>query len=165
VVAASDVGVRVRPLRPDDRAWARELVVERWGDEMAVGHGQVWHPAELDGFVAEDDDGSLVGLLTFDVDGDVLEVVTMDALRQREGLGTALMLAAIERAHAAALRVRVMTTNDNEPAIAFYEHLGFSVAEVRRRGVDEARKVKPSIPLTGVNGTPITDEVLLELRP
>jgi ribosomal protein S18 acetylase RimI-like enzyme len=159
------MGVRVRPLRPDERAWARDVVVERWADEIVVGHGKVWRPADLDGFVAQDDDGSLVGLLTFDVEDDVLEVVTMDALREREGIGTALMLAAIERAHAAALRVRVMTTNDNEPAISFYEHLGFAVTEVRKGAVDESRKRKPSIPLVGVNGTPISDEVLLELRP
>jgi ribosomal protein S18 acetylase RimI-like enzyme len=159
------VGVRIRPLRPDDREWARSTMLERWGDEIAVGHGVVWRPAELDGFVAQEDDGTLVGLLTFDVDGDVLEVVTIDALRAREGIGTALMLAVIERAHAAAMSVRVMTTNDNEPAIAFYRRLGFRVAEVRRGGVAEARAIKPSIPLVGIGGTPITDELLFELRP
>lgn len=158
------MGVRVRPLQPDERDWAGDLVRERWGDEIVVGHGRIWRPAELDGFVAQDD-GTRVGLLTFDADDEVLEVVTMDALRERRGIGTALMLAAIERAHAAALRIRVMTTNDNAPAIAFYEHLGFAVVEVREGAVAEARKVKPSIPATGVGGTPITDEVLLELRP
>jgi ribosomal protein S18 acetylase RimI-like enzyme len=159
------MGVRVRPLRADERDWARSLMLERWGDETAVGHGVVWRPAELDAFVAQDDDGSRVGLLTFDVGDEVLEVVTIDALREREGIGTALMLAAIERAHAAAVTaVRVMTTNDNEPAIAFYEHLGFRVTEVREGAVADARALKPSIPLVGVGGVPITDEVVLELR-
>jgi ribosomal protein S18 acetylase RimI-like enzyme len=160
------VGVRVRPLRPDERGWVRSLMLERWGDETAVGHGTVWRPAELDGFVAQDDDGSRVGLLTFDVQDDVVEVVTIDALREREGIGTALMLAAIERAHASAVStVRVMTTNDNEPAIAFYERLGFRVAEVRQGAVAESRVLKPAIPLVGVGAVPITDEVILELRP
>jgi ribosomal protein S18 acetylase RimI-like enzyme len=160
------MGIRVRPLRPDERDWARSLMLERWGDERAVGHGVVWRPAQLDGFVAQDDDGSRVGLLTFDVQDDVLEIVTIDALREREGIGTALMLAAIERAHAAAAStVRVMTTNDNEPAIGFYEHLGFRVTEVREGAVADARALKPSIPLVGVGGVPMTDEVILELRP
>jgi ribosomal protein S18 acetylase RimI-like enzyme len=160
------MGVRVRPLRPDEREWVRDLLLERWGDERVIGHGLVWRPAELDGFVAQDDDGDRVGLLTFDVREDVLEVVTIDAFRPRQGIGTALMLAAIERAHAAAIgRVLVMTTNDNEPAIAFYEHLGFRVTEVREGAIEESRKLKPSIPPIGVGGTPITDEVLLELRP
>lgn len=159
------MGFRVRPLRPGEREWARSVLRERWHDEIVVGHGVTWRPAELDAFVAEEDDGSLVGLLTFDVDAGALEVVTIDALRERRGIGTALMLAAIERAHAAAMSIRVTTTNDNEPAIAFYEHLGFRVTEVREGAVDEARAVKPSIPPTGVGGTPIRDEVLLELRP
>jgi len=141
-------------------------MLERWGDETAVGHGLVWRPAELDAFVAQDDDGTRVGVLTYDAREDALEIVTIDAFRPREGIGTALMLAAIERAHdAAAQRVVVMTTNDNEPAIAFYEHLGFRVTEVREGAIEEARAIKPSIPPTGVGGTPITDEVLLELRP
>jgi ribosomal protein S18 acetylase RimI-like enzyme len=141
-------------------------MLDRWGDERVVGHGLVWRPAELDGFVAQDDDGERVGLLTYDVREDVFEIVTVDAFREREGIGSALMLSAIERAHASACpRVLVMTTNDNGPAIAFYEHLGFRVVEVREGAVAASREVKPSIPAIGVGGVPITDEVLLELRP
>lgn len=160
------MGVRVRPLRPDERAWARSFLLERWGGETVVGHGVEFRPAELDAFVAQDDDGTLVGLLTFVPDGDVLEIVTVDALRPREGIGSALLLEAIERAHAAACRiVRVMTTNDNAPAIALYERLGFRIAEVREGAVARAREMKPSIPLVGVGGTPISDEIVFELRP
>jgi ribosomal protein S18 acetylase RimI-like enzyme len=160
------MGFRVRPLRPDEREWVRSLMQERWGDERVVGHGFVWRPAELDGFVAQDDDGERVGLLTFDVREDAFEIVTVDAFRDREGIGSALMLTAIERAHASAhARVVVMTTNDNQPAMAFYEQLGFRVVEVREGAVEASRAIKPSIPLIGVGGVPITDEVLLELRP
>ena len=155
--------MRVRPIRDDDRAWVRTTLIERWGDEVVVGHGVVFRPVELDGFVAQDDDGTPVGLLTFDVEDAVLEVVTVDAFRPREGIGSALMLAAIERAHAAACaRVRVMTTNDNAPAIAFYRSLGFRVAEVRAGAVEASRALKPSIPRLGVGGVPITDEIDLE---
>ena len=156
--------MRVRPIRDDDRAWVRTTLIERWGDEVVVGHGMVFRPVELDGFVAQDDDGTPVGLLTFDVEDAVLEVVTVDAFRPREGIGSALMLAAIERAHAAACaRVRVMTTNDNAPAIAFYRSLGFRVTEVRAGAVEASRALKPSIPRVGVGGVPITDEIDLEL--
>jgi ribosomal protein S18 acetylase RimI-like enzyme len=159
------MGVRVRPLRPDERPWARSVMLELWGDERVVAHGMEWRPAELDGFVAQEDDGDRVGLLTFDLADGVLEIVTVDAFRRHEGIGTALMLAAVERAHAAACAVvRVTTTNDNEPAIGFYEHLGFRVVEVREGAITEARKLKPSIPMVGVAGRPIVDEVLLELR-
>jgi ribosomal protein S18 acetylase RimI-like enzyme len=160
------MGVRVRSLRSDDRDWLASMAIELWGDQIVVGHGRTWRPAELDGFVAQDDDGQRVGVLTFEIRDDEVEVVTIDVLRRREGIGTALMLAVIERAHAAArTRMLVMTTNDNVPALGLYERLGFSVVEVREGAVAESRRIKPSIPLTGVGGTPITDEVLLELRP
>jgi hypothetical protein len=35
---------------------------------------------------------------------------------------------------------------------------------VREGAVDEARKLKPSIPLIGAGGVPITDELELERR-
>jgi ribosomal protein S18 acetylase RimI-like enzyme len=159
------VGVRVRPIRDDDRDRVRSILLERWGDEIVVGHGVVFRPAGLDGFVAQDDDGSLVGVLTFEMDGEALEVVTVDAVRRRQGIGSALMLAAIERAHAAACaRVRVMTTNDNVPAIALYGSLGFRVREVRAGAVEASRALKPSIPRVGLGGVPITDEIDFELE-
>jgi hypothetical protein len=75
------------------------------------------------------------------------------------------MLAAIERAHAAACaRVRVMTTNDNVPAIALYGSLGFRVREVRAGAVEVSRALKPSIPSVGLGGVPITDEIDFELE-
>jgi ribosomal protein S18 acetylase RimI-like enzyme len=158
--------VRVRPLRPDDRDWVRSIAVELWGDDIVVGHGAVWRPHELDGFVAVDDDGDRVGLLTLEVRSDAVEVVTLDALRPRRGIGTALMRAAIERARTAGRdRVLVMTTNDNGPAQRLYERLGFRVVEIREGAVAESRKVKRSIPLVGVDGTPIADEIVFELRP
>jgi ribosomal protein S18 acetylase RimI-like enzyme len=142
------------------------MAVELWGDDIVVGRGRVWRPADLDGFVAQDDDGDIVGLLTFEIRDDELEVVTLDAFRRRTGIGSALMLAAIERAHAAAReRVTVMTTNDNTPARGLYERLGFRVAEIRRGAVAESRGLKPSIPFVGVGGVPITDEIVFELRP
>jgi hypothetical protein len=36
------------------------------------------------------------------------------------------------------------------------------VVAVREGAVDEARQMKPSIPLVGKNGVPITDEIELE---
>ncbi|MGH2669162.1 MAG: hypothetical protein ACRDH5_08630 [bacterium] len=43
---------RVRQVRDEDREWVRDLIRERWGDEIVVGHGVVYEPAELDGFIA-----------------------------------------------------------------------------------------------------------------
>jgi hypothetical protein len=59
--------------------------------------------------------------------------------------------------------VVAVTTNDNDHARRFYERLGFSVREVRPGAVTESRKLKPTIPLTGEDGTAITDEIEYEM--
>src|SRR6201995_5873250 len=75
-------------------AW---LMTELWGSVLQVVHQTVYRPAELPGLIAER--GSrVVGLLTFRVDGTVLEVVTLNALERRAGVGTLLMEAAMAEA-------------------------------------------------------------------
>lgn len=154
----------VRPVRDEDRDWIRHLIQERWGDEFVVGHGVVFRPAELDGFVAMEG-ADVVGLATYRVEGDACEVVTIDALVEGRGVGSTLVEAVHERAHReGCARLWLVTTNDNERAQAFYDKLGFRVVAVREGAVDEARKLKPSIPLIGAGGVPITDELELERR-
>jgi ribosomal protein S18 acetylase RimI-like enzyme len=156
------VTFEVRPVREDDRDWIRHLIRERWADEFVVGHGVVCRPAELDGFVAMEG-ADVVGLATYRIDGDACEIVTIDALVEGRGVGSTLVEAVNERAHrAGCARLWLVTTNDNQRAQAFYDSLGFRVVGVREGAVDEARKIKPSIPLIGAGGVPITDELELE---
>jgi ribosomal protein S18 acetylase RimI-like enzyme len=158
------VTFEVRPVRDEDRDWIRHLIRERWVDEFVVGHGAVYRPAELDGFVAMEG-ADVVGLATYRIDGDACEIVTIDALVERRGVGSSLVEAVHERAHrAGCARLWLVTTNDNERAQAFYDKLGFRVVAVREGAVDEARKLKPSIPMIGAGGVPITDELELERR-
>jgi ribosomal protein S18 acetylase RimI-like enzyme len=158
------VTFEVRPARDEDRDWIRDLIEERWVGEFVVGHGTVSRPAELDGFVAMEG-ADVVGVATYRIEGDACEIVTIDALVEGRGVGSTLVEAVHERAHrAGCARLWLVTTNDNQRAQAFYDKLGFRVVAVREGAVDEARKLKPSIPLIGAGGVPITDELELERR-
>ena len=57
----------------------------------------------------------------------------------------------------------LVTTNDNLAALGFYQRRGCGCGAVHRGAVDEARTLKPEIPLIGENGIPIHDELELEL--
>jgi ribosomal protein S18 acetylase RimI-like enzyme len=151
--------ISIRPISSDDRAWVAATTIERWGDETVVGHGVVYHPAELPGFIA-DRDGTPVGLLTFAIDGEACEVVTIDALVEGIGAGTALLdaCAAHARAHGCT-RLWLVTTNDNLRARSWYERRGFHVVAVHEGAVARSRELKPSIPLFGADGISITDEI------
>ena len=56
-----------------------------------------------------------------------------------------------------------ITTNDNLPALAFYQKRGFRIVAVRPGAIERARVMKPSIPLCGLDSIPIRDEIELEI--
>ncbi len=158
-------GHRVRPLMPADRAWVARHVAEQWGGEVVVVHGAVYHAAGLPGFVAEaEHTGEAAGLLTYRLDGDACEVVTIDSLRPGIGVGTALIEAVKQAARQAGCRrLWLITTNDNTDALRFYQKRGFVLVAVYRDAVAADRAIKPEIPLIGNDGIPIRDEIELEL--
>jgi ribosomal protein S18 acetylase RimI-like enzyme len=139
------------------------LVAELWGSEVVAVHGTLFRPAELPGYIAERG-GRLVGLLTYDVTGDMLEIVTLNAIERRIGIGTLLIEAAVHAARRKSCReVRLTTTNDNVDALRFYQRRGFRLAELRPGAVDRSRREKPEIPRTGDYGIPLRDEIDLVL--
>jgi ribosomal protein S18 acetylase RimI-like enzyme len=139
------------------------LIVERWGAAHVVGRGRSWNPVELPGFAAHED-GRCVGLVTYELDGDACEIVTIDALVEGAGVGT-LLLEAVERVarESGCSRVQLVTTNNNLPALAFYQRRGFRLVRLVPGAMEESRKLKPSIPQVDAAGLPIRDELHLEL--
>jgi ribosomal protein S18 acetylase RimI-like enzyme len=153
--------ILVRPLREDERDWARVRIAERWTSTIVVAHGVVYEPASLPGLVAEDD-GRPVGLLTYNVEGDECEIVTIDAFDEGRGVGAALIDSIKGLGHD---RLWLVTTNDNSRAQRFYERVGFRLARVHHDAVERSRELKPEIPLVSEDGTPIRDELEYEFRP
>ena len=135
---------------------------ERWGGEVVVSRGRVSRPSELRGLLAEAD-GHPLGLVTYEVRESQCEVVTLDSLSEKKGIGTALMAAVENKARASGCRrLWLITTNDNTRALRFYQKLGFTLAALHRDAIAESRKLKPSIALVGEDGIQIRDEVELE---
>jgi len=153
---------RVRPIGDGDRPALARLARELWGADIVVGHGVVSTPADLPGLLAERD-GETVGLLTYEIAGDALEVVTIDAFPPAAGTGTALLDAAVGVARSAGCRrVWLMTTNDNLDALRFYQRRGFRLAGLRPGALAASRALKPEMPETGAYGIPLRDELDLE---
>jgi len=106
-----------------------------------------------------------VGLLTYRVDERGLEVVTIDSTREGQGVGGALLEAALgEARRLGCSRLWLVTTNDNLDALRFYQRRGMRLAALRPGLYDEIRAtVKPQISELGNHGIPIRDELELEL--
>ena len=127
-----------------------------------VSRGVVHQADRLPGLVAEVD-GRMEGLLTYSVKDGMLEIVTLNVLKEREGIGKALVERVVDLALSRGCsRVWLITTNDNATAVKFYEAVGFRMVAVYKGAIAESRKLKPEIPEFGIDGIPITDEVELE---
>jgi ribosomal protein S18 acetylase RimI-like enzyme len=128
-----------------------------------VSRGKLWHPAQLPGFVALIA-GKIVGLVTYNISENQCEVVTLNSEVQGAGIGTALLRAACEAAIASGCRrMWLITTNDNLPALRFYQKRGMRLVGLYPNALDISRKLKPEIPPTGWEGIPIRDEIEFEL--
>ncbi len=136
---------------------------EYWGDELIIDRDRLLYPAENSAFIAESE-GEVVGVVTYAIHGDGCEVITLNSLRRKQGVGGALIDAVIAEAKARnCRRVWLLTTNDNLNALQFYQKLGLRLVALYPNAVDKARKRKPEIPEIGQNGIPLRDEIELEL--
>jgi ribosomal protein S18 acetylase RimI-like enzyme/uncharacterized pyridoxamine 5'-phosphate oxidase family protein len=155
--------LQVRPLNTEDREWVRQFTIEHWGDTLVVAHGKVYHPETLPGFVAVLKENR-VGLLTYLLEEEQCEIVTLDSTKPGIGIGTLLIKAVTQAAREAGCkRLWLITTNDNLHALRFYQKRGFTLVSIYRNAVDAARQMKPRIPLIGDDQIPLHDEIELEM--
>ncbi|HEX9056406.1 MAG TPA: GNAT family N-acetyltransferase [Ktedonobacterales bacterium] len=157
------MAVEIQPLGAERRAWVGHALAGAWGTAEIGTRGRTHRADALPGFVAVRD-GQPVGLVTYTLDGDACEIVTLNSWMEGIGAGSALVDAVREAGRAAgSRRVWLITTNDNVSALRFYQKRGFRLVAVHRGAVNEARALKPEIPLVGEQGIPIHDEIELEL--
>ncbi|MDQ7825246.1 MAG: GNAT family N-acetyltransferase [Candidatus Eremiobacteraeota bacterium] len=155
--------IEVRPAEESDRTWMRGVIKARWGEERVVCHGFAYRPAELPAFIAQLN-GEKTGLLTYHVDHESVEVITIDSLKPRLGIGSKLLDAVKEYGKTMGCkRYWHVTTNDNLNTLRFYQKRGFVLCALHRNTMDLARKIKPIIPTMGRDGIPLRDELELEL--
>jgi GNAT superfamily N-acetyltransferase len=154
----------VRPREEGDRAHV-EAFLEYHGIRHAARLGRLEDSLAHPALVAERD-GELAGVLTYVLDGDSCEVLTLHAGNRQRGVGTAL-IESVERTAAGAgcTRLWLITTNDNVDALRFYQRRGFRLMALHRGAVDDSRaRLKPEIPPVGEYGIDLRDELQLEKR-
>lgn len=155
--------ITIRPITEQDRAWVLDIFVKHWGRDIMVNRGITHYAAHLPGFVAERN-GERVGLVTYDVRDGKCEIVSLNSLRQGQGIGGMLIDAMKDLARQRQCkRLWLTTTNDNLNALRFYQKRGFALVAVHHDAITEARQLKPEIPLIGYDGIPVRDELELEM--
>ena len=104
------------------------------------------------------------GVITYHIADNACEIVTIDSLAPAQGVGTALIEAVKTMAKGASCyRLWLITTNDNLNALRFYQKRGFELVKINRNALADSRRLKPGIPLIGLDGIPLRDEIELEM--
>ena len=153
--------MHIERIRDEHREDVHKFFIEHWGSsEMVVSTG-VYDCAELDGFIAKEEQ-QIVGLVTFEIRHQACEIISLDSLLEGKGVGSRL----IEEVEQAAMQkgctaVKLITTNDNLHALHFYQKRGYQLSKLYPNAVEKARTRKPSIPYIGNDGIPIRDELEL----
>jgi hypothetical protein len=157
----SIVNVMRLPIRagdPADAAWINSFLRARWGVTTIVVHGEGIEAARLPALVTMADNRR--GLATYRRLGRDAELVTLDADPTGMSTGGTLIEALAARLKADGCEhLWVTTTNDKLSALRFYLQRDFRLVQVRLGAVDDARRLKPSIPTIGEYGIPMRDEL------
>ncbi len=157
---------RIRHLNADDRNWVAHFLDAHWGSTKIVAKGRVHYAHLLPGLAVElndaPPDAPPVGLLTYSIENKSCEIVTVNSTQQGAGVGTLLIegMKSIARENDCR-NVWLIITNDNMNALRFYQKRGFELVAVYPHALAEARKLKPQIPLVGLGGIPLRDEIEL----
>lgn len=140
-----------------------DFIIRQWFSLQMVVHGESIDLGTADGWYAYQDD-EVVGLITYRVSDDMMEILSLDSLNEQHGVGTALLNMAVSYARNNGIsKITLITTNDNLSALRFYQKRGFDMARLFCNAVHQSRKLKPEIPLIGIDGIPLKHEIELEM--
>lgn len=146
-----------------NRAEINQFIKEHWYSTKMVVRGQEFDMSEMEGVVAHNE-GQIIGLITYMFRNRICEIMSLDSLEEKQGIGTALLNMVIQEAKESNIqKVVLITTNDNINAIRFYQRRGFDMVNLYRNILDVSRKLKPEIPLIGENDIPLRHEIEFEM--
>ncbi len=156
--------VRVRVLNENDKIWLKKVIEDEWASLKIVTKGKIHSVDRLPGFVALQENEK-IGVLTFRIEEDECEIITLNSVIENIGVGKALLKEVEEFSiKNGSKRLWVITTNDNTNALRFYQKKGFKISTIYCNALKELRKLKPKIPLVGLFGIEIRDEIELEKK-
>lgn len=156
--------MQLLPVAPEYRAEVNRILWEEWHCPPSISRGKVIDTTSLPGFLCLEN-GQTLGVVTYQFENGACEIVTLNSFSENRGIGTLLIKAVAEEAKArGCYKLWLITTNDDTNAIRFYQKKGFTLVALHVNAIEQSRKLKPSIPLTGMDGIPILHELEFEMR-
>ncbi|MFL0246579.1 GNAT family N-acetyltransferase [Candidatus Clostridium stratigraminis] len=153
----------IKTISSENRKQINDFISLRWFSTVMVVRGELVDMTILDGFVIYESE-KIIGLVTYKINDTDCEIMSLDSLNEKQGIGTALVNKVIETARENKCRkIKLITTNDNIISLRFYQKLGFDMIKLYHNALDISRKLKPSIPLLGEFDIPLKHEIELKM--
>jgi ribosomal protein S18 acetylase RimI-like enzyme len=151
--------IEIREITDDMRQEVKECMIKNWGDDLMVSRGYMHFLSKLHGFVAMAEH-SIIGIVTYNIENGKCEVVSLDSFAEKQGIGT-MLLGQVENMAKQSFckEMWLITSNDNTHAMHFYQKRGYHMEAIYKGAINEARKLKPTIPYVNNQGIPIESEV------
>jgi GNAT superfamily N-acetyltransferase len=153
----------IKTISSENREQINDFISSHWFSTVMVVRGELVDMTILDGFVTYVGE-KIMGLVTYKIEDTECEIMSLDSLMEKQGIGTTLVNKVIETAREnKCTKIKLITTNDNIYALRFYQKLGFDMAKLYHNALDISRKLKPSIPLLGEFDIPLKHEIKFEM--
>ena len=143
-----------------ERKTIRMMVKRLWGEPEQLTFDRKFIVAELPAYLAKAGN-IIIGFASYAEVNDAIIIVALGVLPQYQNAAVGKSL--IERVEAEAKglqkkKLLVSTSNDELPALAFYQSLGFQIYEVKPNVIAQ----KHGKILKGIGGLPVRDELRLQ---
>lgn len=146
-------------IHKDNRNTVNEFILKNWFSTTMAVRGRIVDMTKLDGIIAIENN-KIIGLITYEIVDGELEIMSLDSIYEKHGIGTKLINNVFQIAKDNnCIKIKLITTNDNINAIKFYQKRGFNISVIYKDAVAKARELKKEIPLIGDNDIPIRDEI------
>jgi ribosomal protein S18 acetylase RimI-like enzyme len=143
-----------------ERNAIRRCVKQFWGEEEQLSFDRKFDAIGLPAYVAKVRN-QVIGFISFAEADDTIIIVALGVQPKYQGSGVGTSLIAKVEAEAkrqGMSKLLVSTSNDDLPALAFYQRLGFQIYEVKPNVIAE----KHGKILEGIGRLPIRDELRLQ---
>lgn len=146
----------------EEKKIVKELFIKEWNSDIMISKNQKHFVENLESIIAVVDK-EIIGLLTFNIINKQAEIVSLDSFNEGKGIGTKLLDFTLNYFKNLNLdRIWLITSNDNCHAIRFYQKRGWKMVNIHFNAIEEARLLKPQIPMFGYDGIPILHEIEFE---
>lgn len=143
----------------ENRHLINEFISTHWFSTDIVVRGELVDMTIIDGFVMFEKD-NIIGLITYRIIEGECEIMSLDSLKEKQGIGTSLIHRVKEVAiNKKCTKLKLITTNDNINAIYFYQKRGFDMVAFFYDSMKASRILKPSIPELGNHNLPLRHEI------